>query len=123
MNKTNSLNRISRNQMAKMNTTFRKMGLNFALIGTKLIGKAIQIIISSNNEYFVLENIYREIAKQTPTFNPNQIKNAIAYSLKNRNENISEKNFEDVFDIEYDEFFFTNDRFIEEVFRIIMIET
>ncbi|WP_304969911.1 hypothetical protein, partial [Romboutsia ilealis] len=73
----------------------------------------------SNDEFYILENIYNEIAKNYTSFNSAQIRNAIKYSLDHRNENLSIKNFEKIFGFKYDEYIFTNKSFIEEFVRII----
>lgn len=112
-------NSISPQQVLSINNKLRSLGLNPTLKGTKFINKAIQLLIISNDEFYVLENIYNEIAKNYTSFNSAQIRNAIKYALDNRNENLSIKNFEKIFGFEYDEYVFTNKNFIEEITRII----
>lgn len=112
-------NSITPQQVLSINNKLRSLGLNPTLKGTKFINKAIQLLIISNDEFYVLENIYNEIAKNYTSFNSAQIRNAIKYSLDHRNENLSIKNFEKVFGFEYDEYIFTNKSFIEEFTRII----
>lgn len=112
-------NSISPQQVLSINNKLRSLGLNPTLKGTKFINKAIQLLVISNDEFYVLEDIYNEIASKYPSFNSAQIRNAIKYSLDYRNENLSIKNFEKVFGFEYDEYIFTNKNFIEEFKHII----
>ncbi len=111
-------NLISPQQVLSINNKLRSLGLNPTLKGTKFINKAIQLLIISNDEFYVLENIYNEIAKNYTSFNSAQIRNAIKYSLDHRNENLSIKNFEKIFGFEYDEYYFINSKFIDELTRI-----
>lgn len=115
----NTVNSISPQQVLSINNKLRSLGLNPALKGTKFINKAIQLLIISNNEFYILEDIYNEIANTYPSFNSAQIRNAIKYSLDHRNENLSIKNFEKIFSFEYDEYIFTNKNFIEEITHIL----
>lgn len=111
---------ISQTQVLLINNKLRSLGLNPALKGTKFINKAIQLLIISDKEFYVLNNIYMQIANNyNQSFNSAQIRNAIKYALDHRNENLSIKNFEKIFGFEYDEYIFTNKCFIEEVSRII----
>lgn len=113
-------NSISPKQVLLINNKLRSLGLNPTLKGTKFINKAIQLLIISDKEFYVLDNIYMQIANTyNQSFNSAQIRNAIKYALDHRNENLSIKNFERVFGFEYDEYIFTNKNFIEEIARII----
>lgn len=113
------VNSISPTQVLSINNKLRSLGLNLTLKGTKFINKAIQLLIISDNEFYILEDIYNEIANNYPSFNSAQIRNAIKYSLDHRNENLSIKNFEKVFGFEYDEYIFTNKNFIEEIAKLL----
>lgn len=113
------VNSISPTQVLSINNKLRSLGLNPALKGTKFINKAIQLLIISDNEFYILEDIYNEIATDYPSFNSAQIRNAIKYSLDHRNENLSIKNFERIFGFEYDGFYFVNSIFIDELARVI----
>lgn len=115
----NETNLIRKNQVLIINNKLRSLGLNPSLKGTKFINKAIQLIIMSDNEFYILEDIYKEIAKQYKGFNSTQIRNSIKYSLDNRNEYLSKKNFEKIFGFEYDPYYFTNKIIIEEIARCI----
>ena len=99
-------NSICPQQVLSINNKLRSLGLNPTLKGTKFINKAIQLLIISNDEFYILENIYNEIAKNYTSFNSAQIRNAIKYSLDHRNENLSIKNFEKIFGFKYDEYIF-----------------
>lgn len=92
-----TINSITPAQVLSIHNKLRSLGLNPALKGTKFINKAIQLLIVSDNEFYVLEDIYDKIASNYPSFNSAQIRNAIKYALDNRNESLSIKNFEKVF--------------------------
>ncbi len=98
----------------------RDIGLNTSHRGTKYINKAIQLLLTSNNDIFVLENIYNCIANIYDNTSPKQIKNDISYALKSRNEEKSKHNFEKIFRFEYDPYYFTNKVIIEEISQIIL---
>lgn len=97
----------------------RDIGLNTSHRGTKYINKAIQLLLTSNNDIFVLENIYICIANIYNNTSPKQVKNDISYALKSRNEIKSKHNFEKIFHFEYDPYYFTNKIIIEEISQII----
>ena len=96
----------------------RNLGLTPTLKGTKLLNKAIQIVINSNNEFIVIEDVYNQIALNYVGFNGVQIRNAIKYAIDNRNEQKSIANFEKIFGYKYDRYYFTNKIIIEEITRI-----
>ena len=97
----------------------RNLGLIPTLKGTKFLNKAIQIVLNSDNEFIVLEDVYKEIALNYTNFNSVQIKNAIKYAIDNRNEEKSIVNFEKIFGYKYDRYYFTNKVIIEEITRIV----
>lgn len=97
----------------------RDLGLVPTLKGTKFLNKAIQIVINSNNEFIVLEDIYNQIASNYVGFNSIQIRNAIKYAIDTRNEQKAIINFERIFGYKYDKYYFTNKIIIEEVARIV----
>lgn len=84
--------------------------------GTKLLNKAIQIVLDTNNEFVVLEEVYKRIALNYPELNSEQIKNLIKL---NRKEEKSATNFKKIFGFEYDAYYFTNKIIIEEIARVI----
>lgn len=98
----------------------RDLGLVPTLKGTKFLNKAIQIVINSNNDFIVLEDIYNQIASNYVGFNSVQIRNAIKYAIDTRNEQKSKINFERVFGYEYDPYYFTNKIMIEEIARVVI---
>lgn len=98
----------------------RDIGLNTSCRGTKYINKAVQLLLTSNNDIFILENIYNCIANIYDNTSPKQVKNDISYALKSRNSEKSKRNFEKVFGFEYDDYYFTNKTIIEEISRIIL---
>ncbi len=87
--------------------------------GTKLLNKAIQIVLDTNNEFVVLEEVYKRIALNYPELNSEQIKNLIKYAIDNRKEEKSVTNFKKIFGFEYDAYYFTNKIIIEEIARVI----
>lgn len=117
-------NLITPKQVLQISCVLRGLGLNNKYIGTKLINKAIQKIVTLNeDDFYLTEDIYKMIAKENSQCTPNQIRNSINYTLYKRNRNVSKKNFEKYFHLDYDESFFKNSRFIEEVAHIIKIES
>ena len=97
----------------------RDLGLIPTLKGTKFLNKAIQIVLNSNNEFIVLEDVYKEIALNYTNFNSVQVRNAIKYAIDNRDEEKSIANFEKIFGYKYDSYYFTNKVIIEEISRIV----
>lgn len=97
----------------------RSLGLNTSLRGTKYLNKAIQIMIIANNDFIIIEDIYKDIADSYNNITPKQVKNDISYALNSRVEEKTIKNFEKVFGFEYDEYLFTNKNIIEEVSRVV----
>lgn len=97
----------------------RDLGLMTTLKGTKFLNKAIQIVLSSDDEFVVSEDIYKKIASYYIWSNNVQIRNAIKYAIDNRNEQKTIANFEKIFGFEYDKYLFTNKTIIEEVARVI----
>lgn len=72
----------------------RNLGLISTLKGTKLLNKAIQIAIKNNDEFVVIEDIYKQISLNYPIFNTVQIRNNIKYAIEtNRNQLIILKRY------------------------------
>ena len=115
--KTNNL--ISSKYTIIIYNILQKLGLIPTLKGTKLLIKAILIIINSQEEFIVFEDIYKQISLKYKTFSNVQIRNSIKYALDNRNEQKSKANFKEIFGFEYDSYYFTNKIIIEEIARII----
>ena len=116
-NKTNNL--ISSKATIWIYNILRDLGLIPTLKGTKLLNKAIQIVIKSNDEFIIFEDIYEEIALNYMGFNSVQIRNVIKYAIDTRNEQKSIANFEKIFGYKYDKYYFTNKTIIEEIARVI----
>lgn len=114
---TNNL-RTSKNTILIYNI-LRNLGLIPTLNGTKFLNKAIQIVINSNNEFIVFEEVYKQIASNYMSFNSNQIRNSIKYAIDTRNEQKTVANFEKIFGYKYDKYYFTNKIIIEEIARVI----
>lgn len=97
----------------------RDLGLIPTLKGTKFLNKAIQIVLNSDNEFIVLEDVYKEIALNYTNFNSVQVRNAIKYAIDNRDEEKAIANFERIFGCKYDSYYFTNKAIIEEIARVL----
>lgn len=110
---------VKKEEVLEINNKLRSLGLNLKLKGTKLLNKTIQIILSSENEFFILEDVLEELIKIYPNFNKIQIRMSIKYALDHRNEILSEKNFYKVFGFEYDLDIFCTKNFIDEFINII----
>lgn len=98
----------------------RDLGLIPTLKGTKFLNKAIQIVLNSDNEFIVLEDVYKKIALNYTNFNSVQVRNAIKYAIDNRDEEKSIANFERIFKFKYNSYYFTNKAIIEEITRVII---
>ena len=112
-------NKIKKENVLEINNKLRSLGLNFRLKGTKLLNKTIQIIITSGDEFYVLEDVFDELIKIYPSFNKIQIRMSIKYALDHRNEKLSEKNFTKIFGFEYDINIFCTKNFIDEFINAI----
>lgn len=112
-------NPVYKNNNLIIYNVLRKLGLRPNHRGIVFILQAIQIVKQKNN-IFLINDVYIEISKNSKIFTPLQIRKSIQYALKNRNEEKSKNNFENIFGYEYDEDIFTNKDFIEECARIIL---
>lgn len=110
---------IKSSKYYEINSTLRLLGLRTNMNGTKLIRKCIYYIISSNDEFYMLEDVFQKIILNYPKLNSKQIRSEIGYALNSRNERLSKKNFEKIFGYEYDSFIFTPKSFIDEIVNII----
>ena len=115
----NNCKAIKSSKYYEINSTLRLLGLKTNMNGTKLIRKCIYYIISSDNEFYMLEDVFQKIILNYPKLNSKQIRSEIGYALNSRNERLSEKNFEKIFGYEYDSFIFTPKNFIDELINII----
>ena len=122
MKEVNTKTIISPKEIILIYNILRDIGLNITHKGTKYINKAVQLLYSMNNDIVILEDIYDNIANYYDT-TPKQVKNAIAYSLNSRINKKTIKNFEKIFGFEYDVYYFTNKTIIEEIARIIKVNT
>ncbi len=109
---------ISAKDIITIFNILRSIGLNTTHKGTKYINKAIQLLVTSNSDIIVIENIYSDIAKYY-NVTPKQVKNAITYALNNRLSKKSIQYFQNIFGFEYDEYYFTNKTIIEELSRVV----
>lgn len=111
ISKKNSNNIIIYNVM-------RRLGLRPSHSGTLFILQAVQLV-KKQTDIIIMEKIYKELAKQSNSFTPSQIRLAIKYAIEHRNEQKSMNNFKIIFGYDYDEEIFTNKDFIEELTRVI----
>lgn len=118
-NRAETNNLISSKKTLFIYNILRELGLIPTLKGTKLLNKAIQIVITNNNEFIIVEDIYKKIALNYKEFNCAQIRNAIKYAIDTRNEQKSITNFEKIFGYKYDKYYFTNKIIIEEIARVV----
>lgn len=109
---------LSKNTILVYNI-LRDLGLIPTLKGTKLLNKAIQIVINTDNEFIKIEDVYTQIGLNYTGFNNVQIRNAIKYAIDTRDEKKSMNNFEKNFGYKYDRYYFTNKIMIEEIARIV----
>ena len=111
------LNKNTQKLIFRIRNILRLLGLNPSIKGTVLLNKAIRIILEkkSNEDYFIGNEIYMELTKYYKELSFIQIKTYIQYALDHRDINKSKKNFEMIFDFEYDNYYFTSKRFLEEI--------
>ena len=112
-------NTINPKQVITIYNILRSIGLNTSHRGTKYINKAIQLIMMYDNDIVIINTIYKDIAKMYDNITQKQIKNDISYALNSRVEEKAEKNFEKIFNFEYDSYYFTNKTIIEEIARVV----
>ena len=110
--------KLSPTQILKITNTLRILGLKSSHIGTKLINKSIQHIISNNIDFFTLEEIYSYL-HSIYNFNERTIKSNINNAITNRDIKKSKNNFQKVFNYEYDNYTFEPKTFLEELTQII----
>lgn len=89
----------------------KQLGFKSSLRGTKLLIKVI-LKAFTYNDYFNLNDIYSTISQET-NLSLSTIKTLIFYSINHRKKDISKRNFENIFECEYDESYFTNKEIIE----------
>lgn len=121
--KSNTNIDINPKQIIYIFNILRDMGLNTSHRGTKYLNKAIQILVATDNDIVKIKDIYISISNYYHNVTPKQVKNDISYALKSRTEKKAEKNFENVFGFEYDQYYFSNKTIIEEVARIMKIKS
>ena len=111
------LNKNTQKLIFRIRNILRLLGLNPSIKGTVLLNKAIRIILEkkTNEDYFIGNEIYIELTKYYKELSFIQIKTYIQYALDHRDINKSKKNFEMIFDFEYDNYYFTSKRFLEEI--------
>jgi len=116
MNEVNQ--KLSPTQILKITNILRMLGLKSSHIGTKLINKSVQYIISNNIDFFTLEEIY-EYLHSIYNFNERTIKSNINNAITNRDIKKSKDNFQKIFNYEYDNYTFEPKAFLEELIQIV----
>ena len=106
------------NSYLKAYNLVKLLGFKTSHNGVTFIYLAILIIMSTNKDLLIIEDVYSAISKQLGNVNKSQIRRSIQYSIDSRNKRKSEKNFERVFGYKYDQNIFTNKTFIEEITRL-----
>ena len=111
------LNKNTQKLIFRIRNILRLLGLNSSIKGTVLLNKAIRIILEkkTNEDYFIGNEIYMELTKYYKELSFIQIKTYIQYALDHRDIHKSKKNFEMIFGFEYDDYYFTSKRFLEEI--------
>lgn len=113
---------IKPKQIITIFNILRDIGLNTSHRGTKYINKAVQILITTDNDIIKAKDIYNSISNYYSDITPKQVKNDISYALNSKTEEKAKKNFEKVFGFEYDQYYFTNKTIIEEIARVVKVE-
>lgn len=113
---------IKPKQIITIFNILRDIGLNTSHRGTKYINKAVQILITTDNDIIKAKDIYNSISNYYSDITPKQVKNDISYALNSRTEEKAKKNFEKIFGFEYDQYYFTNKTIIEEIARVVKVE-
>lgn len=113
---------IKPKQIITIFNILRDIGLNTSHRGTKYINKAVQILVTTDNDIIKAKDIYNSISNYYSNITPKQVKNDISYALNSKTEEKAKKNFEKVFGFEYDQYYFTNKTIIEEIARVVKVE-
>lgn len=117
------LNKNTQKLIFRIRNILRLLGLNPSIKGTILLNKAIRVILEKkiSEDYFIGNEIYIELTKYYKELSFIQVKTYIQYALDNRDINKSKKNFEKIFGFEYDNYYFTSKRFLEEICGVLLI--
>ena len=113
---------IKPKQIITIFNILRDIGLNTSHRGTKYINKAVQILVTTDNDIIKAKDIYNSISNYYSNITQKKVKNDISYALNSRIEEKAKKNFEKVFGFEYDQYYFTNKTIIEEIARVVKVE-
>lgn len=116
---TNIVHKVEPATVLKIYNTLRLLGFNTRLAGTTLINKVLQILISTNDEFFKLNDVYDIIVlSSNGKFTNKIIREHIRYAINSRDN--TKKNFKNVFGYDYDEYIFSNKYFIMEMLRLFI---
>lgn len=116
------VNKANQKLILQIRNILRSLGLNPSIKGTVLINKAIRIMLEDIDyeNYFIVNNIYTKVAEYYD-IDFIQVKTYIQYALDHRNIAKSKENFEKIFGFEYDAYYFTNKRFLEEFMNMFIV--
>ena len=95
----------------------KQLGFKMSLYGSKLLIKVI-LNASALDDYYTLNDIYSIISQET-CLSINDINVLIFNSLNTRKKDISKKNFENIFDYEYDENDFKCKEFVDNLVNLL----
>jgi hypothetical protein len=116
------VNKYKQKLTLQISNILRSLGLNFSIKGTVLINEAIRIMLEEieYENYLIVNDIYIRVAEY---YNIDflQVKTYIQYALDHRNIIKSKENFEKVFGFEYNTYYFTSKRFLEEIFNLLIV--
>lgn len=119
----NQIRKINHKDCILIYNILRDLGLKSSTRGTTLINKAIQFVVTSADNFIIIDDIYKLVANYYNDINVMQIQAYIHYAIKHRNETKCKNNFKEIFGFEYDEYFFSNKNLIEEIANIIKYES
>lgn len=117
------LNQINHKDTLLIYNILRDLGFKSSTKGTTLINKAIQFVIINEDDFIIIDSIYKLVANFYKNINVMQVQAYINYAIKHRNEDKCENNFSKIFGFEYDEYFFSNKNLIEEIANLIKLKS
>lgn len=82
---------IKPKQIITIFNILRDIGLNTSHRGTKYINKAVQILVTTDNDIIKAKDIYNSISNYYSNITPKQVKNDISYALNSRIEEKAKK--------------------------------
>lgn len=111
-----------KNQAIIIYNILRQIGLSPKIKGTKILVSAIMIALNSSDEFIIMSNIYQQLSIQY-NLTQHSINTAISYTLHHLVGTDYKNNFQKLFGIEFCEDLYTNKTIIEEITRIIKLDS